>query len=125
MNKEKDKDNDISELNIPHIERYLESHKKEIMDHIMNKIFKDKPQITKISGEIFFRLYNEITKDVPFGSMIHLALANAVMYSLWSGFQSERLKKVSNFRDEYIEQIQDVINRAFNTGRNYASEIAT
>jgi hypothetical protein len=59
--------------------------------------------------------------------MIQLALANAVMYSLWSGFQSERLKKekVSNFRDEYIEQIQEAIDRAFNMGRNYASERAT
>jgi hemoglobin-like flavoprotein len=37
-----------TELNISDIERYLESHKKEIMDHIMNKIFKDKPQIIKI-----------------------------------------------------------------------------
>ena len=33
---DKEKDNDISELNIPEIERYLDLdiHKKEIIDHI-------------------------------------------------------------------------------------------
>jgi hypothetical protein len=42
-----------TELSISDIERYLMSHKKEIMDNVMNKIFKDKPQIIKMSGDIF------------------------------------------------------------------------
>jgi hypothetical protein len=41
MNKEKN--NDISELNIPDIERYLDGHKEEIINNIMDKIFKDTP----------------------------------------------------------------------------------
>ena len=66
-------------------------------------------------------------QDVPFGTMIQFALANAVMYSLWCGYQSQILKNDPSvdFKDEYIEQIQDVINKAFNVGRNYANEIAT
>lgn len=111
-------------LNTSDIEHFLELNKKEIMDHIMDKLFKDKPQIIKISGETFDRLVNQVTRDVPFGTMIQFALANAIMYSLWSGFQSERLKNKEGLkiRDEYIEQIQDTINKAFNIGRNYASE---
>jgi hypothetical protein len=64
MNKEKN--NDISELNIPDIERYLDGHKEEIINNIMDKIFKDTPQIIKITGNVFDRLVNEVTKDVPF-----------------------------------------------------------
>jgi|SRR5215211_473811 len=111
-------------LNTADTERYLELHKKEIMDQIMNKIFKDMPQLIKITGEPFTALVNQLTKDVPFGTMIQLALANALMYSLWCGLQSQRLKedKELNFKDEYIQQIQDVINKAFIMGRNYASE---
>jgi hypothetical protein len=89
-------------LNTADIERYLELHKKEIMDHRMNKLFKDKPQLIRLTGETFDRLVNEVIKDVPYGSMIQFALANAVMYSYWCGYQSERLKKDQglNFRDE-------------------------
>lgn len=109
-------------LNTSDIERFLELHKKEIMDHLMNKLFKDKPQLIRLSGEIFDRLVNQVTRDVPFGTMIQFALANAVMYSYWCGFQSERLKKDKelNFKDEYIEQIQDAITKAFAIGQNYA-----
>jgi hypothetical protein len=62
MDKEKDKDKDkdkdidididididFSELNIPYIERYLDIHKKQIIDSIMNRIFKDSPKKIKI-----------------------------------------------------------------------------
>jgi hypothetical protein len=61
-----------------------------------------------------------------FGTMIQFALANALMYSFWCGLQSQRLKKDKelNFKDEYIEQIQDAIIKAYSIGRNYANEIA-
>ena len=85
-------------LNIPDIERFLKDHKEEIMDFIMDKIFKDTSQKTKISGEIFDRLVNELIKDVPFGTNIQFALANALMYSFWCGFQSERLKNNNKTR---------------------------
>jgi hypothetical protein len=121
---DKEKDNDISKLNIPDIERYLDLHKKEIMDFIMDKIFKDTPQQIKITGNIFDGLVNQLTRDVPFGIMIQFAFANALMYSFWCGSQSQRLKKDKelNFKDEYIEQIQDTITKAFAIGRSYASE---
>jgi hypothetical protein len=124
----KDNDDDnVRELNILDIEHFLELHKKEIMDFIMDKLFKDSPRKIKITGEIFDRLVNQVTRDVPFGSMIQFALASAVMYSYWCGYQSERMKreKVSNFKDEYIEQIQDAIIKAFAIGRSYGSERAT
>lgn len=118
---DKEKDNDISELDIPDIEHYLDLHKKEIMDFLMNKIFKDAPQRIKIIDNIFDRLVNQLTKDVPFGTMIQFALANALIYSLWCGLQSQRLKtdKELNFKDEYVEQIQEAITKAFAIGRNY------
>lgn len=124
----KDNDDDnVRELNILDIEHFLDSHKKDIMDHIMNKIFKDAPQKIKPTGEIFDRIVNQLMQDVPFGTMIQFALANAVMYSLWCGYQSQILKNDPSvdFKDEYIEQVQDAINRAFNIGWNYASERAT
>jgi hypothetical protein len=124
----KDNDDDnVRELNILDIEHFLDSHKKDIMDHIMNKIFKDAPQKIKPTGEIFDRIVNQLMQDVPFGTMIQFALANAVMYSLWCRYQSQILKNDPSvdFKDEYIEQVQDAINRAFNIGWNYASERAT
>jgi hypothetical protein len=124
----KDNDDDnVRELNILDIEHFLDSHKRDIMDHIMNKIFKDAPQKIKPTGEIFDRIVNQLMQDVPFGTMIQFALANAVMYSLWCGYQSQILKNDPSvdFKDEYIEQVQDAINRAFNIGWNYASERAT
>ena len=69
---DKEKDNDISKLNISDIERYLDLHKKEIMDFIMDKIFKDTPQQIKITGNIFDRLVNQLTRDVPFGTISNL-----------------------------------------------------
>jgi hypothetical protein len=110
-------------LNISDLEHFLDLNKKAIMDHIMNKIFKDAPQKIKPSGEIFDRIVNQLMQDVPFGTMIQFALANAVMYSLWCGYQSQILKNDPSvhFKDEYIEQVQDAINRAFNIGWNYAS----
>jgi hypothetical protein len=66
-------------------------------------------------------------KDVPFGIMIHFALANAVMYSYWCGLQFESLKNNKkalpfDFKDECIGQIQKVIINAFEIGRKYANE---
>jgi hypothetical protein len=85
-----EKDKEIQESSI---ERFLESHKKEIIDSIMDKIFKDTPQVIKMTGEIYDRLVNELMKDVPFGSMIQLSLANALIYSLLCGQRSRILMK--------------------------------
>jgi hypothetical protein len=49
----KDNDDDnVRELNIPDIEHFLDSHKKDIMDHIMNKISKDAPQKIKPTQQV-------------------------------------------------------------------------
>ena len=128
---DKDKDIDIdvdfSELNIPYIERYLDIHKKQIIDSIMNRIFKDSPKKIKPIRDDFDRLVSELTRDIHFGTMIQFSLAKTLLYSLWCGYQSQTLKNDPSvdFKDEYIEQIQDVINKAFNVGRNYANEIGT
>jgi hypothetical protein len=124
--KEKDIDIDFSELNIPYIERYLDTHKKQIIDSITDRIFRDSPKKIKPSRDDFDRLVNELTRDIHFGTMIQFALARTLLYSLWCGYQSQTLGNDPSvdFKDEYIEQIQDVINKAFNTGRNYANEIA-
>ena len=119
-----DDDNDFSELNIPDIERYLDIHKKQIIDSIMDRMFKGSPKKIKMIRDDFDRLVNELTKDIPFGTMIQFALANTLLYSLWCGYQSQTLKNDPSvdFKDKYIEQIQDVIIKAYNTGRNYANE---
>ena len=74
------------------------------MSIVCPSFFSHSPQKIKITGEIFDRLVNQVTRDVPFGTMIQFALANALMYSLWCGLQSERLKKDKglNFKDANI-----------------------
>jgi hypothetical protein len=123
MDEDKEKDRGNSELNLPYSLRFLELNKDEIMGHLMNKIFKDKPQKVKITNSIFDRLLAELMRDVPFGTMIQIALTNALMYSFWCGTQSERLKKASevDFKDEYIGEFQNAIIKAFAIGRNYAT----
>jgi len=114
----------IRELNIPEIEQYLDSHKKQIMDSIMERMFKGSPKKVKMIYDDFDRLVRELIEDIPFGTMIQFALANTLMYSLWCGYQSQIVKNDPSidFKDEYIEQIQDVIIKAYNKGRDYANE---
>ena len=121
----KDNDDDnVRELNILDIEHFLDSHKKDIIDSIMENMFKGSPKKIKMTGSNFDRLVNELTRDLTFGSMIQFALANALMYSLWCGYQSQIVKNDPSidFKDKYIEQIQDVIIKAYNKGRDYANE---
>ena len=121
MDKERDKDKDkdididFSELNIPYIERYLDIHKKQIIDSIMNRIFKDSPKEIKIIRDDIDRLVNELTRDIHFGTMIQFSLAKILLYSLWRGYQSQTLKNDPSvdFKDEYIEQIQETMHKGF------------
>jgi hypothetical protein len=123
MDREEDKDN-VRELNIPEIERYLDIHKKQIIDSIMERMFKGSPKKIKMVYDDFDRLIRELIENIPFGSMIQFALANTLMYSLWFGYQSQIVKNDPSvdFKDEYIEQIQDVIIKAYNEGRDYVNE---
>jgi hypothetical protein len=63
-------------------------------------------------------------KDVPFGSMIQLSLANTLIYSLFCGQRSQILMKDEGlgFNEEHAEQIQNAIIKAYNIGRNSSSE---
>jgi hypothetical protein len=121
---ENNDDENVRELNIPDIERFLDSHEKDIIDSIMENMFKGSPKKIKITRSNFDRLVNELTRDLTFGSMIQFALANTLMYSLWCGYQSQIVKNDPSvdFKDKYIEQIQDVIIKAYNKGRDYANE---
>lgn len=76
---EKDIDTDFSELNIPYIERYLDIHKKQIIDSITNRIFRDSPKKIKPTRDDFDRLVNELTRDIHFGTMIQFALARTLV----------------------------------------------
>lgn len=121
----KDNDDDnFRELNIPDIEQYLDIHKKQIIDSIMDRMFKGSPKKVKMVYDDFDRLVRELIKDIPFGTMIQFALANTLLYSLWCGYQSQTLKNDPSvdFKDKHIEQIQDVIVKAYNKGRDYANE---
>jgi hypothetical protein len=122
-----DNGDNIRELNIPEIEQYLDSHKKQIIDSLMERMFKGSPKKVKMIYDDFDRLVRELIEDIPFGTMIQFALANTLLYSLWCGYQSQTLRNDPSvdFKDEYIEQIQDVIIKAYNKGRNYANERAT
>jgi hypothetical protein len=93
----------------------------------MENMFKGRPKKIKMTRSNFDSLVNELTRDLTFGSMIQFALANALIYSLWCGYQSQIVKNdpSADFKDKYIEQIQDVIIKAYNKGRDYASERAT
>ena len=58
MDKEENKDIDLdySDLSIPYIERYLDIHKKQIIDSITDRIFKDSPKNTE---------YNKRNSNLP------------------------------------------------------------
>jgi hypothetical protein len=119
-------DDNPRELDIPEIEHYLDIHKKQIIDSITDRMFKGSPKKIKMIYDDFDRLVRELIEDIPFRTMIQFALANTLLYSLWCGYQSQIVKNDPSvdFKDEYIEQIQDVIIKAYNKGRDYANERA-
>jgi hypothetical protein len=50
----KDNDDDnVRELNLPDIEQYLDIHKKQIIDSIMDRMFKGIPNTTKNKGSVY------------------------------------------------------------------------
>ena len=83
------------------IEEYMDTHKKEIVDFVEKKISEKKYKEMKITGEIFDRLVNKLSIDMPFGptyDMTHIILANALVCSLWCGWLSQAMvnKKEQN-----------------------------
>jgi hypothetical protein len=66
------------------IQEYLEFHKEEIVDFVERKVPNSKDKEGKIAGEIFGRLVNELSTEMPFGppfDMNHVILANALICS--------------------------------------------
>jgi hypothetical protein len=118
-----EKDN-LAELNVSEIENYLQSHKGEIIDFIQSKIGDYQLVEIKNPRDIHQAMINELMRDVPYGTMIQLGLASALIYSLWCGQRSQILVNDSQtgFKEEHAEEIQKAIIKAYNIGRNYASE---
>ena len=66
---------------ILNIEYYMDSRKQEIVDFAERKISEKRVKDVKITGDIFDRLVNQLSKDMPFGpryDMTHIVLANAL-----------------------------------------------
>jgi hypothetical protein len=110
-----EQDKEIQESSIEH---FLESHKGKIIEYMESKIGDyDKFDIPKNElGSVL----NELMRDVPYGIMIQLSLTHALMHSLWCGQRSQILINDSQtgFKEEYAEQIQNAIIKAYNIGRN-------
>jgi len=108
-------------------EVYMDTHKKEMVDFIEKKIANNKNKEIKITGEIFDRLANQLTKEMPFGStvdMTHIVLANALICSLWCGWLSQAMvnKKEEKFSEEYPEKFKRAITKAFDLGKHYSHQ---
>jgi hypothetical protein len=108
------------------IERFLESHKSDIIDYMEDKLMKAMNKKIDVTSGIYDRLVNELMRDLPFGTNIQFSLTNTLMDSLWCGLISQRLinnKELKpEFKEEDAKQIQKTINTEYNIGRNYASE---
>lgn len=77
---------DILPSKILGIEVYMDKHKDEIVDFIEKKILQKAGKDVKITGDIFDRLANQLTIEMPFGpavDMTHRILAQALICSLW------------------------------------------
>jgi hypothetical protein len=71
-------------------DEYLKSHRKEIVDFVEQKDTKG----LKITGDIFDRLVNELTTELPFGPTVdktHIVLSQALVTSLWCGWLSQAM----------------------------------
>lgn len=106
---------------------YTNSHKKEIIDFVEDKISKEKNKGLKTKGQMFDRLVNTISNDMAFGptaDMAHIVLANAIIYSLWCGWFSQAMvnKKEEKFSAEYVEKFQKAIMDAFKIGQKYSTD---
>jgi hypothetical protein len=109
------------------IEHYMDSRKQEIVDFAERKISEKRLKDVKITGDIFDRLVNQLSKDMPFGpryDMTHIVLANALINSLWCGWLSQAMinKRDQSFSSEYLSQFKRAITKAFEIGQKYASE---
>jgi hypothetical protein len=115
---------DVMILNIEH---YMDSRKQEIVDFAERKISEKRLKDVKITGDIFDRLVNQLSKDMPFRpryDMTHIVLANALISSLWCGWLSQAMinKRDQSFSSEYLGQFKRAITKAFEIGQKYASE---
>jgi hypothetical protein len=119
-------ENDIPKSKILEIESYMDRHAKEIVDFIEKKISEKSQTGIKITGEIPDRIMNELTKEMPYGGfdMTHIVLSNALVSSLWCGWLSQATvnRKEPKFNEEYVEQFQRAITKAYDIGRKYASQ---
>jgi hypothetical protein len=120
-------ENDIPESKILDIEYYMDKHAEEIVDFIEEKITEERLKAVMPTGEIFDRIVNELTKEMPFESesepkKTHTVLAYALVSSLWCGWRSQALvsRSMPNFKQEYLDQFQRAIMRAYVIGRKYA-----
>jgi hypothetical protein len=109
------------------LEKYLKEHRKEIIDYLE----RDNKSTFKITGEVSDRLITLLTSELPYGSSVdkvHTLLANAIICSLWCGWYSQYTInsqdhdfKYANFRRDYVEDFRNVINSAFEIGKEYSA----
>jgi hypothetical protein len=102
------------------LEKYLKEHRKEIIDYLE----RDNKSTFKITGEVSDRLITLLTSV----DKVHTLLANAIICSLWCGWYSQYTInsqdhdfKYANFRRDYVEDFRNVINRAFEIGKEYSA----
>jgi hypothetical protein len=99
------------------INESLKSHRKEIVDFVEHKDTKG----LKITGNIFDKLVNELTTELPFCPTVdksHIVLSQSIITSLWCGWLSRAManKKKPKFAAEYPEDFKKAISQAFEIG---------
>jgi hypothetical protein len=141
-NMEKDRDErthdlygekDIPESKILDIEIYMDKNAKKIVDYIEQLIAENSQKNLKISGEIPDAIMNEVTNEMPFGSVgvpfgpafdaTHIILTDSLVSSLWCGWLSQSMvnRNESKFDRQYVEQFKRAIKKAYEIGQKYAN----
>lgn len=119
--------NNIPESNIPDVEYFMDSNKKEIVGLIERKISEIEREKPKLKYEIFDELVNHLCKDMPPGPIhdtTHILLTNALIFSLGCGWlaQTGVNEKDSRVKEECLERFGRAITKAYDIGRKYASQ---
>ena len=102
---------------------YFKKYRKDIVDFVEGKVRKE----VKVKGDIYDTIANILTNEMPYGERtdnVHAFLTNAVISSLWCGWfaQARSNAKDSKFKPEYVEKYKNVIDYAYEVGREYAQE---
>jgi hypothetical protein len=101
----------------------LRKYRPDIIDFIEGKVKRE----VKIEGGIIDTITNLLAKELSYGDEVdnaHRFLTLAVICSCWCGwFSQARINAgVQRMNPEYVKKFKEVIDRAYDLGKDYAQE---